>query len=142
MTYGFHNINGVSKEIVSYRSNQKIGRLDLRVQGFDGTAVKLEVQELQEEAIVAADPDAEPPVEANDGWVTLGEAMEIAAGGGIATLSVNSNRKQLRVISSADNAGEAFVRVDANFLGAVFMGQMDEGVKTDKVNFDGENMVP
>lgn len=106
-TYGQYAVKGVNLPFVTYRTDNRAGRIDFQIRNYGTNAVKVRIQESELNGTYPANlvPD------------TL-----IQPGGGVVDLSVNSAKGQIQLLSGSGNAGASNVYIQASFFGISFYG--------------------
>src|SRR6267142_6105620 len=106
-TFGQYAVKGVNLPFVTYRTDNRAGRIDFQVRNFGVNAVKVRIQESEIGGTFPANlvPD------------TL-----IQPGGGVVDLSINSAKGVVQLLSGSGNTAASNVYVQASFFGISFYG--------------------
>lgn len=106
-TFGQYAVKGVNVPFVSYRTDNRAGRIDFQIRNYGVKAVKVRIQEPEVNGTLAANlvPD------------TL-----IQPGGGVVDLSINSAKGQVQLLSGSGNTAASNIYVQASFFGISFYG--------------------
>jgi hypothetical protein len=120
--FTFANVSGKSQVACGVYNDGKCGRIDFRFQNVTGSAVKLEVYE--------------SALDGTTGLVQLGADVTLAAGGETSH-SFSSVKPLITVKSAADNTGTAYVRIDANYMGAPLRGVLSHKENLGATGFTG-----
>lgn len=121
--FSFGNVNGKSVEVMGIYNDGKSGLIQLLINSLTGNAVVLKVQgsELDGTGVVAL------------GTVTVNPGAQASA-------VVNSVKPLITVLSDTSNTGEAYVRIDANYLGAFGHGTLSLKERIAKKGFYGADV--
>ena len=106
-TYGQYAVKGVNQNIVTYRTDNRAGRIDFQIRNYGLNAVKIRIQESELNGTLAANlvPD------------TL-----IQPGGGVVDVSINSAKGLVQMLSGSGNTATSNIYVQASFFGISFYG--------------------
>jgi hypothetical protein len=106
-TFGQYAVKGVNQNIVTYRTDNRAGRIDFQIRNYGLNAVKVRIQESEVNGTLAANlvPD------------TL-----IQPGGGVVDVSINSAKGQVSLLSGSGNTAQSNIYVQASFFGLSFYG--------------------
>ena len=106
-TYGQYAVKGVNVPFVTYRTDNRAGRIDFQIRNYGLNAVKIRIQESEVNGTLAANlvPD------------TL-----IQPGGGVVDVSINSAKGQVQLLSGSGNTAASNIYVQASFFGISFYG--------------------
>ena len=106
-TYGQYAVKGINVPIVTYRTDERAGRIDFQVRNYGLNAVKIRIQESEVDGTLPANlvPD------------TL-----IQPGGGVVDLSINSAKGMVQILSGSGNTATSNIYLQASFFGISFYG--------------------
>jgi hypothetical protein len=106
-TYGQYAVKGVNLPFVTYRTDNRAGRIDFQIRNYGTNAVKVRVQESELDGTYPANLVAD----------TL-----IQPGGGVVDVSINSAKGQIQLLSGSGNTANSNVYIQASFFGISFYG--------------------
>jgi len=106
-TYGQYAVKGVNLPFVTYRTDNRAGRIDFQIRNYGTIAVKVRVQESELDGTYPANLVAD----------TL-----IQPGGGVVDVSINSAKGQIQLLSGSGNTANSNVYIQASFFGISFYG--------------------
>ena len=106
-TFGQYAVKGINLPFVTYRTDNRAGRIDFQIRNYGTNPVKVRIQESEVDGTLPANlvPD------------TL-----IQPGGSVVDLSINSAKGQVQLLSGSGNAANSNIYVQANFFGISFYG--------------------
>ena len=106
-TYGQYAVKGINLPFVTYRTDNRAGRIDFQIRNYGTNAVKVRIQESETDGTYPANLVAD----------TL-----IQPGGGVVDLSINSAKGQVQLLSGSGNTANSNVYIQASFFGISFYG--------------------
>jgi hypothetical protein len=106
-TFGQYAVKGVNLPFVTYRTDNRAGRIDFQIRNYGLNAVKVRIQESEVNGTLPANlvPDT-----------------TIQPGGGVVDLSINSAKGQVQLLSGSGNTANSNIYVQASFFGISFYG--------------------
>jgi len=106
-TFGQYAVKGVNQPFVTYRTDNRAGRIDFQIRNYGTNAVKIRVAESELDGTLAANlvPD------------TL-----IQPGGAVVDVTINSAKGQVQLLSGSGNTAASNIYVQASFFGISFYG--------------------
>jgi hypothetical protein len=123
--FSFGNVSGKSVELVTIYNDGKCGLIQLLFNSLSGNVVVVKVEGTELDGT---------------GAITLGGSTVTIQPGAQAQLSINSVKPLIKISSDSTNAGEAFVRVDANYLGTFGHGTLSLKERINKSGFTGPDV--
>jgi hypothetical protein len=119
--FAFGNVSGASAEATGFYNDGKCGRINFEITSISGSAVSVAVSESNLDG---------------SGTVVIGAPVTLQPGGQV-NIAINSVKPVVKIISGSGNTGEAFVRVDALYLGTFGRGTLGLKEKNDRTGFSG-----
>src|ERR1700751_485800 len=106
-TFCQYAVKRINLPFVTYRTDNRAGRIDFQIRNYGTNPVKVRIQESEAEGTLPANlvPD------------TL-----IQPGGAAVELSISSAKGQVQLLSGPGNAANSNIYVQANFFGISFYG--------------------
>lgn len=122
--FSFGSVTGASQEIAGFYNDGKAGRINFLVTHISGSAVSIAARESKLDGSSSA---------------VIASPQTLNVGGQI-TVSVNSVKEVLSLISGSGNTGEAYVRIDAIYLGTYGRGTLGLKERNPKTGFSGADI--
>ena len=106
-TFGQYSVTGVNKAFVTYRTDNRAGRIDFQIRNYGLNPVLVRIEECELDGTLPAN---------------LVDDTLIQPGGGVVDLSINSAKGQVQLLSGSGSGSNSNVYVQANYFGISFYG--------------------